>query len=99
MVLVGSCRPSKAFQMHNGVWEWINGHLQERPGLVVLTIELEGALAQMPGSLSPSRMWSPYREPLAKFLNKYSAEVGSFFNLASSSFLSALKYNCSSCLV
>lgn len=50
--------------------------LQERPGLVVLTIELEGALAQMPGSLSPSRMWSPYRQPLAKFLNKYSADVG-----------------------
>ena len=49
--------------------------VQERPGLVVLTIELEGALAQMPGSLSPSRMWSPYRQPLAKFLNKYSADV------------------------
>ena len=49
--------------------------VQERPGLVVLTIELEGALAQMPGSLSPSRMWSPYREPLAKFLNKYSVDV------------------------
>ncbi len=42
---------------------------------MVLTIELEGALAQMPGSLSPSRMWSPYRQPLAKFLNKYSADV------------------------
>lgn len=50
--------------------------LQERPGLVVLTIELEGALAQMPGNLSPNRMWSPYREPLAKFLNKYSVDVG-----------------------
>lgn len=50
--------------------------MQERPGLVVLTIELEGALAQMPGNLSPSRMWSPYREPLAKFLNKYSVDVG-----------------------
>lgn len=50
-------------------------NVQERPGLVVLTIELEGALAQMPGNLSPSRMWSPYREPLAKFLNKYSVDV------------------------
>ena len=50
-------------------------NMQERPGLVVLTIELEGALAQMPGNLSPSRMWSPYREPLAKFLNKYSVDV------------------------
>lgn len=49
--------------------------MQERPGLVVLTIELEGALAQMPGNLTPSRMWSPYREPLAKFLNKYSVDV------------------------
>ena len=53
----------------------IKAVLQERPGLVVLTIELEGALAQMPGNLSPSRMWSPYREPLAKFLNKYSVDV------------------------
>ena len=43
---------------------------------MVLTIELEGALAQMPGNLSPSRMWSPYREPLANFLNKYSVDVG-----------------------
>ncbi|KAL0051806.1 hypothetical protein WJX82_002492 [Trebouxia sp. C0006] len=51
----------------------------ERPGLVVLTIELEGALAQMPGSLSPSRMWSPYRQPLAKFLNKYSADAINYF--------------------
>lgn len=48
---------------------------QERPGLVVLTIELEGALTQMPGSLAPSKLWSPYREPLAKFLNKYSQDV------------------------
>lgn len=52
-------------------------NVQERPGLVVLTIELEGALAQMPGSLSPSRVWSPYREPLAKFLNKYAVDVSS----------------------
>lgn len=50
-------------------------NVQERPGLVVLTIELEGALTQMPGNFSPSRVWSPYREPLAKFLNKYSVDV------------------------
>ena len=55
--------------------EAVTCNVQERPGLVVLTIELEGALAQMPGNLSPSRMWSPYREPLAKFLNKYSVDV------------------------
>ena len=64
--------------MHMGAGKFSGAvpfHVQERPGLVVLTIELEGALAQMPGNLSPSRMWSPYREPLAKFLNKYSVDV------------------------
>ncbi len=48
---------------------------QERPGLVVLMIELEGALAQMPSNTEPTKMWSPYREPLARFLNKYPEEV------------------------
>ena len=49
--------------------------LQDRPGLVVLTIELETALSQMLGSYSPSKMWSPYRAPLARFLCKYTSEV------------------------
>lgn len=49
--------------------------VQERPGLVVLMIELEAALAQMPANTEPTKMWSPYREPLARFLNKYPEEV------------------------
>ena len=48
---------------------------QERPGLVVLMIELESALSQMPSNTEPTKMWSPYREPLARFLNKYPEEV------------------------
>ncbi|KAK9813301.1 hypothetical protein WJX72_012102 [[Myrmecia] bisecta] len=51
----------------------------DRPGLVVLTIELELALGQMPGSQPPSKMWSPYRLPLTKFLNKYAAEAVVYF--------------------
>ncbi|BDA47386.1 probable transcription-associated protein 1 [Coccomyxa sp. Obi] len=51
----------------------------ERPGLVVLMIELEGALAQMPSNTEPTKMWSPYREPLAKFLNKYPEEAVAYF--------------------
>ncbi len=49
--------------------------VQEQPGLVVLVIELENALAHMHTTVEPSKMWSPYREPLAKFLNKYTVEV------------------------
>lgn len=48
---------------------------QERPGLVVLTIELEKALSQTGGNMQLTKTWSPYRDPLAKFLNKYSREV------------------------
>lgn len=51
------------------------GWLQERPGLVVLTIELEKALSQTAHNMQPTKMWSPYREPLTKYLNKYSSEV------------------------
>ncbi|EIE23491.1 hypothetical protein COCSUDRAFT_65942 [Coccomyxa subellipsoidea C-169] len=51
----------------------------ERPGLVVLMIELEGALAQMPSNTEPTKMWSPYREPLARFLNKYPEEAVTYF--------------------
>lgn len=49
--------------------------VQERPGLVVLTIELEKALSQTSNNMQPTKTWSPYRDPLAKFLNKYSKEV------------------------
>ena len=42
-------------------------------------IELENALALMATNTEPTKMWSPYREPLAKFLNKYPIEVGRLF--------------------
>jgi hypothetical protein len=38
-------------------------------------IELENALGQLPTNTEPTKLWSPYREPLAKFLNKYTEEV------------------------
>ena len=44
---------------------------QQRLGLVVLTIELEQRLAQMPFMIpSPHIMTSPYRRPLTRYLNK-----------------------------
>lgn len=52
--------------------------MQEQPGLVVLVIELENALTHMHTTVEPSKMWSPYREPLAKFLNKYTVEVAPY---------------------
>jgi transformation/transcription domain-associated protein len=42
-----------------------------RPGLVVLTIGLEQGLPSLPGPAQPSKCWSPYRDPLVKFLNNY----------------------------
>ncbi len=51
--------------------------VQDRPGLVVLVIELENALANMQANTHSTVLWSPYREPLSKFLNKYSVEVSS----------------------
>ncbi len=54
---------------------------QDRPGLVVLVIELENALASMQHNVHTTVLWSPYREPLAKFLNKYTAEVSSALRL------------------
>ena len=42
---------------------------------MVLVIELENALTHMHTTVEPSKMWSPYRQPLAKFLNKYTVEV------------------------
>ena len=49
--------------------------IQDRPGLVVLMIELENALGQMATNAEPTKMWSPYRQPLGKFLNRYTPEV------------------------
>ena len=42
---------------------------------MVLTIELEKALSQTGSNMQPTKTWSPYRDPLAKFLNKYHQEV------------------------
>jgi transformation/transcription domain-associated protein len=50
-----------------------------RPGIVVLTIGLEEALQQLPGVVVPSKMWSPYRAPLTRFLNRYPEESVAYF--------------------
>ena len=42
---------------------------------MVLTIELEGALAVTANNVYPSKMWSPYREPLILFLNRHKEQV------------------------
>ena len=44
---------------------------------MVLTIELEGALAVTANNVYPSKMWSPYREPLILFLNRHKEQVSS----------------------
>ena len=46
----------------------------ERPGIVVLTIGLEESLPKLPGAVTPSKLWSPYRLPLIRFLNQYPAD-------------------------
>jgi len=51
----------------------------ERPGLVVLVIELETALAKTPGVNAPCKLTSPYRAPLTKFLNKHAKEAVAYF--------------------
>lgn len=61
-----------------------------RLGLVVLAINLESALPrlsqvvqsnQLGGSTwhHATKMWSPYREPLLRFLAKYSAQSVAYF--------------------
>ena len=46
----------------------------DRPGIVVLTVGLEEALTKLPGFPLPSRLTSPYRLALIRFLNTYSAD-------------------------
>ena len=46
----------------------------ERPGIVVLTIGLEESLPKLPGPVIPSKLWSPYRLPLVRFLTQYPVE-------------------------
>lgn len=50
-----------------------------RPGIVVLTIGLEEALCHLSGQILPSKMSSPYRAPLTRFLNRYSDESIVYF--------------------
>lgn len=65
---------------------WASGFLESqtesnrtRPGLVVLTIGLEQALVSLPGPAQPSTCWSPYRDPLVRFLSKYPDETIDYF--------------------
>ena len=56
---------------------------------MVLVIELENALTHMHTTVEPSKMWSPYRQPLAKFLNKYTVEVNDCAHLHASEHIGA----------
>lgn len=56
---------------------WLQTNQHKRAGLVVVTIELEKALSQTMSNMQPTKTWSPYRDPLAKFLNRYAAMVPS----------------------
>ena len=59
--------------------DWAAGFLETqtlddktpRPGLVVLTISLEQFLPSLPGPANASVCWSPYRDPLVRYLSKY----------------------------
>lgn len=70
--------------------EFLETH-EGRPGIVVLTIGLEEALYQLPNTTLPSKMWSPYRAPLTRFLNRYAEESVAYF-LDSDSRLSKPEY-------
>lgn len=70
--------------------EFLETH-EGRPGIVVLTIGLEEALYQLSGTVFPSKMWSPYRAPLTRFLNRYAEESVAYF-LDSNSRLSKPEY-------
>ena len=70
--------------------EFLETH-EGRPGIVVLTIGLEEALSQLQGAMVPSKLWSPYRAPLARFLNRYPEESVAYF-LDSTSRLSKPEY-------
>jgi len=52
---------------------------KERPGLVVLMIGLEQTLHKFPSCPAPSKMASPFREPLIKFLNRYAIHSIKYF--------------------
>ena len=51
----------------------------ERAGLVVLTVDLEAALAATPGNAWPTVLASPYRAPLLRFLCAHPADAAAYF--------------------
>ena len=53
--------------------------LSSRPGLVVLTIGLEQCLSSLPGPPNPSVCWSPYRDPLVRYLSRYPDKAVDYF--------------------
>lgn len=62
------CKTSEFLETHDG-----------RPGLVVITIGLEDALPVLPGPAHPNKCWSPYREPLVRYLEKYANDSIDYF--------------------
>lgn len=57
----------------------VAGRPDDRPGLVVLTIELEAALPLTPHATAPAKLTSPYRAPLTKFLCVYADKAIAYF--------------------
>ena len=51
----------------------------DRPGLVVLTIDLEAALAATPGNAAPTVLTSPYRAPLLRYACAHADAAASYF--------------------
>ena len=57
----------------------VAGLADDRPGLVVLTIELEAALPLTPHATAPAKLTSPYRAPLTKYLCVYADKAIAYF--------------------
>lgn len=57
----------------------VGGRPDDRPGLVVLTIELEAALPLTPHATAPAKLTSPFRAPLTKFLCVYADKAIAYF--------------------
>ncbi|KAL4854024.1 Transcription-associated protein 1 [Chlorella vulgaris] len=62
----------------------------DRPGIVVLTIGLEDSLPKLPGTVIPSKLCSPYRLPLLRFLNRVAYFINAPSRLANESYFSRL---------
>ena len=57
----------------------VAGLADDRPGLVVLTIEMEAALPLTPHATAPAKLTSPYRAPLTKYLCVYADKAIAYF--------------------